>query len=282
MRGRMECPKGKEHGWAPHFWVPLGCALLLVLASVHAQDSLLAGQSSGMRDEKAVNGVPSIEVAVIKPHDPNSRYNNFRFTRDRFSLDNQPISKLIEFAYAINQEQIIDAPAWIRESYFDIDGKTNAETDPTVPQQQRMVQQLLADRFGLRLHRDKRQLSVYALQVTKGGPRLAPAANADAQPLERSNGHGYETTKAFTNSAISDFVLVMQFFVDRPLVDQTALKGRYDFNLTYSYGDSPSPDPDAAPALFTAIEEQLGLKFQPVKAMTDVFVVDHVEQPSAN
>lgn len=251
-------------------------------ASALEQTGPATPQSSNTQNTAATKTAPSIDVAVIKPHDPNSSYNNFRFSRDRVSLDNQPISKLIEFAYAINREQIIDAPAWIRDSFFDIDGKTNAETDPTVPEQQRMVQQLLADRFGLRFHRDRRELSVYALQVTKGGPRLAPIANAGAQPLERSNGHGYETTKSFTNTAMSDFILVMQFFVDRPLVDQTGLTGRYDFNLTYSYGDSPNSDPDAAPALFTAIQEQLGLKFQPVKAVTDVLVIDHIEQPSAN
>jgi uncharacterized protein (TIGR03435 family) len=230
----------------------------------------------------AATPAPSIEVAAIKFHDPNSSYNNFRFARDRVALDNQPISRLIEFAYAINQEQIIDAPAWIRDSHFDIDGKTNAEADPTVPEQQKMILQLLADRFGLRVHRDKRELSVYALQIAKGGPRLAPAANANAQPLERSNGHGYETTKTFTSTAMSDFILVMQFFLDRPIVDQTGLQSRYDFQLSYNYGDAADTDPDAPPPLFTAIQEQLGLKFQPTKAASDVLVIDHIEQPSAN
>lgn len=225
---------------------------------------------------------PSIEVAVIKPHDPNSSYNNFRFARDRVSFDNQTVSRLIEFAYAINKQQIVDAPEWIRDSHLDIDGKTNADTDPTVPQQQKMIQQLLADRFGLRFHRDKRELSVYALQIAKGGPTLKPAANAAAQPLERSNGHGYQTTQTYTSMAMSDFILTMQFFLDRPIVDQTGLQGRYDFQLCYTYGESPSPDPDAPPGLFTALQEQLGLRFQSTRAATDVLVIDQIEQPSAN
>ena len=74
----------------------------------------------------------------------------------------------------------------------------------------------------------------------------------------------------------------MQFFLDRPLVDQTGLTGHYDFKLTYSYGDAPNSDPGAPPPLFTAIQEQLGLKFEPLKTATDVYVIDHVEQPSAN
>ena len=224
----------------------------------------------------------SIEVATIKIHDPNSSYNNFRFSRDRVSFDKQTVSRLMTFAYAINKAQIVGAPDWIWKTEFDIDGKTTADADPSVPEQQRMMRQLLADRFGLRFHQEKRELPVYALQVAKGGPRLTPAANAGAQPLERSNGHGYQTTQIYTSNAISDFVVVMQFFVDRPIIDQTDLQGRYDFQLSYTYGDSPNPDPDAPPALFTAVQEQLGLKLQPTKAATEVLVVESIEQPTPN
>jgi hypothetical protein len=157
-------------------------ALLLAMiaasisASAIAQIHTASLQSNAAEASQTVASAPSIEVAVIKPHDPSSTYNDFRFSHDRVSLDNQSILRLIAFAYAINQKQIVDAPAWIREPHFDIHGKTNAETDPSLPQQQRMVRQLLADRFGLRFHRDKRELSVYALQIAKGGPKLTPAS----------------------------------------------------------------------------------------------------------
>ena len=78
------------------------------------------------------------------------------------------------------------------------------------------------------------------------------------------------------------FLLIKQLFMDRPLVDQTGLAGLYDFKLTYSYGDAPSTDADALPTMFTAIKEQLGLKFQPVKASVDVMVIDHIGKPTAN
>lgn len=78
------------------------------------------------------------------------------------------------------------------------------------------------------------------------------------------------------------FLLIKQLFMDRPLVDQTGLAGRYDFKLTYSYGDAPSTDADVPPTMFTAIKEQLGLKFQPVKASVDVMVIDHLGKPTAN
>jgi len=73
-----------------------------------------------------------------------------------------------------------------------------------------------------------------------------------------------------------------QFFVDRPLVDQTGLTGRYDFSIRYTYDEVHATDPNAPPGLFTAVQEQLGLKFEPVKAATDVFVIDHIERPSPN
>jgi uncharacterized protein (TIGR03435 family) len=257
-------------------------AATIVLAMAFAQASPVAGQSSGTQNERATSAAPSIEVAVIKPHDPNSYYNSFSFRGDRFSLDDQTVSRMIAFAYAINQNQIVDAPNWIRDEHYDIDGKTSAEADPAVPEQQQMIRKLLAERFGLRFHREKRALAVYALVVAKGGPKLASAAHPNAQPGQLNEGHGMQTTRSFTSAAISDFILTMQFFLDRPIVDQTGLTGRYDIKLTYTYGDAANSDPDAPPLLFTALQEQLGLKFQPVKAATDVLVVDHVEQPSAN
>jgi uncharacterized protein (TIGR03435 family) len=145
-----------------------------------------------------------------------------------------------------------------------------------------MLQKLLADRFGLKFHRDKRELSVYAIQIAKGGPKLKPAANPDAGADQEGNGHGTEQTVIFTSNGIADFIRNEQFFVDRPLVDQTRLTGRYDFSLRYTFDEAKSTDPNAPPGIFTAVQEQLGLKFQPTKASTDVFVIDHVEPPSAN
>jgi uncharacterized protein (TIGR03435 family) len=78
------------------------------------------------------------------------------------------------------------------------------------------------------------------------------------------------------------FLTIKQLFMDRPLVDETGLTGKYDFKLTYSYGDAPNTDADAPPPMFTAVKEQLGLKFEPVKASVDVMVIDHVAKPTAN
>lgn len=81
---------------------------------------------------------------------------------------------------------------------------------------------------------------------------------------------------------MADFLIIKQLFMDRPLVDQTGLTGRYDFKLTYSYGDAPSADADTPPSMFTAIKEQLGLRFEPVRTSVDVIVIDHIEKPAPN
>lgn len=267
----------------PEFLLQLLVAgFVVVAASALAQTNPAAPQSSDAQSAVAGESGPSIEVAVIKPHDPNSYHNSFSFRGDRFSLDDQTVSRMIAFAWAINQNQIVDAPNWLRDEHYDMDGKTSAEADPTVPQQQQMIRKLLADRFGLVFHREKRELSVYALVVAKAGPKLVPAAHPDAQPGQHNEGHGTQTTRSFTSAAMSDFILTMQFFLDRPLVDQTGLTGRYDFALTYTYGDASTSDPDAPPPLFTALQEQLGLRFQPANALTEVLVVDHIDRPSPN
>jgi uncharacterized protein (TIGR03435 family) len=147
---------------------PLAMLAFSICPFAIAQTPTPAPQPNAAETSKTAPS-PSIEVVVIKPHDPNSTYNDFRFSQDRIAFDNQTVSRLIAFAYAINKQQIVGAPEWIRNSYFDIDGKTNAD-NPTVPQQQMMMRQILADRFGLRFHRDKRDLSVYALQVARGAP----------------------------------------------------------------------------------------------------------------
>jgi uncharacterized protein (TIGR03435 family) len=145
-----------------------------------------------------------------------------------------------------------------------------------------MIQKLLADRFQLHFHRDKRELAVYAIRIAKGGPKLNPTVNPDAQPNQHGNNRGTDLTQFYTSTAISDFVLAMQFFLDRPLVDQTGLAGRYDFKIVYTPDELRTADTNNAPGIFTAIQEQLGLKLEPVKAPCDVFVIDSVERPSAN
>ena len=269
------------------FLVRAGFLGILSTVTVGGCAHTFAGAQSGPASAEptkrmAAGADPSFEVATIKPHNPNSNYNDFSFSRDRIALVDQTVLHLIVFAYAINRRQIANAPAWINNVTFDVEGKSDAKSQPNVRQEQEMVKKLLAERFGLQFHREKRELPVYALQIAKGGPRLTPTQHPDAQPTQHNDGHGTQTMRSFTSAAMSDFVQLMEYFVDRPIIDQTGLTGRYDFKLTYTYADATNSDPDSPPPLFTALQEQIGLKFQPMKAVTDVLIVDQVEQPSPN
>ncbi|SEG69460.1 soil-associated protein, TIGR03435 family [Bryocella elongata] len=224
----------------------------------------------------------TVEVAVVKPHPAAVMHNNFSFQNNRFELEDQPLLKLIAFAYSLNSRQIVGAPGWVEEKHWDMSGTTNLTANATLPQEQQLVRQLLKERFGLQFHREKREMPAYALQVVNGQPRLTAAADPNLQPLEWTQGNGSQRTENYRASTMTDFVLIKQLFMDRPLVDQTGLTGRYDFKLTYTRGDAPDADADTPPPQFTAIKEQLGLKFEPVKASVDAFVIDHVEQPTAN
>jgi len=253
------------------------CLLMLIIISTPA----LPQAATPVRP-MAQDAHPSFAVATIKPHDPESSRQGFNAHGDRFTIQSQTVVSLLLFAYSIHPRQIIDAPDWALRDRYDIEGKTDTEGEPSLRQQQEMIQKLLADRFHLRFHPEKRELAVYAIRTAKGGAKLNPAANPDAQPDQRGNNRGPELTQFYTSATIPDFILAMQFFVDRPLVDQTGLTGRYDFKIVYTPDEFRAPDTNTAPGIFTAVQEQLGLKFEAVKAPCDVFLIDSVERPPAN
>jgi uncharacterized protein (TIGR03435 family) len=261
----------------PRRWHSAFAAFTLAAAQALAQSAPVAPVA-----RMAAGAHPSFAVATIKPHDPDVGGQGFNTTGDRVKIRNQSVASLLSFAYTIHPRQIVDAPDWVFHDRYDVEGTTDTEGEPNLHQFQEMIQKLLADRFQLKFHRDKRELSVYAIRVAKGGPKLKPAADPNGEPDQQGNSHGVEITQTYTNTSMPDFVLGMQFFLDRPIVDQTGLTGHYDFTFRYTADETRTTDPNAPPGLFTAVQEQLGLKFEPAKAATDVFVLDHVERPSPN
>ncbi len=240
----------------------------------------------------AADANPTFEVATIKPSNPDQPGRFFRVNGRNFSTHNTSLAALIEFAYGIHAKQIVDAPEWVDKDSYDINAVPDGEGQPNDKQWKGMVQKLLADRFKLAFHHDKRELSVYALTVAKGEPKNL-AKNESGGPLP---GLFFRPTPGgvmlpAVNSTMADFAGVMQTAVlDRPVVDQTGLTGRFDFTVKWAPDDSQfnghappaSPSDDPPPGLFTAIQEQIGLKLDAVKAPVDVLAIDHVEKPSAN
>jgi uncharacterized protein (TIGR03435 family) len=258
---------------------------MAILATAQAVGQTAAAtfeQHPAARVQMAADAHPSFAVATIKPHDPDSHHQGFNAVGDRFTVRNQGIIGIMMFAYSLDRHQLAGLPAWTDTARYDIEGTVDTLGEPNLHQQQEMLQKLLAERFQLKFHKDKRELSAYAIQIAKGGPKLTAAANPDAQPDQEGDGHGTEMTQIYTSASMADLILGMQFFLDRPIVDQTSLTGRYDFKLRYTYDVANATDPNAPPGLFTAVQEQLGLKFEPVKAAVDVYVIDQVARPSAN
>jgi len=255
---------------------------LVHATQVRAQSVPAQGTGATPIKPMAADARPSFAVATIKPHDPASNSQGFHNAGERISIRNESITSLMMFAYSINKHQGINLPAWAETSSYDIEGKTDTPGEPNLRQQQEMIQNLLADRFHLKIHREQRELPVYAIQVAKGGAKLKPAAKPEDQPNQQGNSHGPEMTQTYTNCSIPNFILGMQFFLDRPVVDQTGLTGHYDFTFRYTADEVHATDPNAPPGLFTAVQEQLGLKFEPTKAHVAVFVIDHVEKPTVD
>lgn len=240
----------------------------------------------------AANANPTFEVATIKPSKPDAKGIGFRVNGRRFATFNTPLSAILSFAYGIHPKQIVGAPAWITEDKFDIEATPDGEGAPSDKQWKAMLQKLVAERFKLSFHHEKRELSVYVLSVGKAGVKLTKSeGDPNGLPGNFFTKLGNLNNR---NSTLGDFTQVMQAAVmDRPVVDQTGITGRYDFTLTWTPDDSqfggmgmkapaPTDAADAPPDLYKAIQEQLGLKLEAAKAPTDVLVVDHVEKPSAN
>lgn len=257
--------------------------LLVAGLSIFTASNIIAQQNgTSPMAPMAPDAHPSFEVATIKPSDPNET-GNFIVGGHRLVIEGQTVNDLVSFAYAVHRKQIVDGPPWLETERFDIDGQADQPGVANLHQVQEMLQKLLADRFGLKLHREKRNLAIYAVTLAKGGLKLTPSPkNTYGLPTQSGHGQGGQQQRKFTNNSMSDFALGMQAYMDRPVVDETGLPGRYDFTLRWTPDNVPTNEPGAPPGIFTAIQEQLGLKLEATKGPADVLVIDHIEKPSAN
>ena len=210
-------------------------------------------------------------------------------SESHFRTVNLAFRDLIQFAYGVPDSQILGGPAWLDSVMFDIDAKSDPAVDAelhTLPteearhQKQLMVQALLADRFKLKVHQETRQLPVYALIVVKDGPKFKPS-KIDGTTIDTSRTRLHI---AGSDDTISIFARELAQILGRVVVNQTGLSGRYDLSLRWTPDDAASApsSADVPPDIFTAIQEQLGLKLESTKGPVHMLVIDSVEKPSAN
>jgi uncharacterized protein (TIGR03435 family) len=259
--------------------------------------------------------LPSFEVASIKPNHTGGR-GRFFSTPDpgRLTATNVTTKMVIEFAYNVKDFQLSGGPGWINSESYDINAKLEdsaTEESQKLPEDERrdkirlMMQSLLADRFKLTLTHEKKELPIYALVLAKGGPKLTPTAYTPPDPNgpkpsgPPQNGpqlmlsiRGKISAVAAPMSGLADILALLPDLGDRLVVDQTGIKGEYDFTLEFtpenvtpkgpqSMESAPPPDP-SAPSIFTALQDQLGLRLESTKGSVDTIVIDHIEEPSEN
>jgi uncharacterized protein (TIGR03435 family) len=236
------------------------------------------------------NPDPAFEVATIKRSDPDARGRGARIQGRTLTASNMSLADLVTFAYDVHVRQVLGAPGWFESEHFDFTAKPEDPGQPSPEQMKIMLRKLLADRFQLSFHRDKKEIAVYTLSQAKSGAKISKGDSKSDMPafIFRSPG-----SLIATNANMQDFAKLLQgSVVDRPVMDQTGLTARYEFSFewTPTQLQSPAPTPVAAlgdktelfPDLFTAMQQQLGLKLEATKLMIDVLIVDRMEKPSDN
>ncbi len=194
-------------------------------------------------------------------------------------MENVSLRKCIGFAYQVGEDKdyAFPGPDWLNFEIFDIAAKFPPATSGE--QVAMMLQTMLAERLKVKVHRETKELPVYALVVGKNGPKMQRAAPGGGTRF--SLGPGHISGTAASMSALAD-----RLHLDRPVLDLTGLKESFDFTLTWTPDNAPgTPQADDAsgPSIFTAIQEQLGLKLEPRRAPVQILVIDHAEKvPTEN
>jgi uncharacterized protein (TIGR03435 family) len=251
----------------------------VVLTLVSGLGMLATGLHSMNAQTASTAGTSGFEVASIRPHmgDDDHQETNL-LPGGRYVGLNATVQKLIRLALSVEDEQILAAPEWIEKDRYDIDAKTGSTARLDPPEFQRDLLALLQERFQFRFHRETRERTVYWLIVPKGGMKLKEAT-ATEQPSMATNANG--SSKVLEATAISMDALAgaLSRQTGRKVEDHTGLGGKFDVRLEWD--DSHAPDTEE-PSIFTAVQEQLGLKLKAAKGDVAVVVVDHIERPSMN
>lgn len=252
--------------------------------------------------QPAPAAVLSFDVASIKPYGPNDMMIGIRTTADGISVTGMPMHMILREAFGVTNDRLFAEPGWVNTSRFDVDAKVAADDAArfkTMTERQRwaMLLPVLQDRCTLRFHTETRDATVYTLVIAKGGLKMQTStpAHASDQAARRQSGVSV-SNKGITlvghNADMASIAHTISLALGSTVVDKTGLTGAYDYQLDYAPEQPmglpmrPSDSGDAAapvgPSIYTALQEQLGLKLQAQKQPVDVIVIDHIEQPSAN
>ena len=244
----------------------LAAFLIAVVPCAHAQSSR-----------------PEFEVASIRPANSGRPGISIETEPGRFKAINAPVSFLIQYAYSIKDFQLTGGPGWMGSDKFDIDARGEAQTgDREFPP---MMRKLLADRFQLKFHQETKTLPVFDLVVAKDGPKFSHAPETAEGGTRRNNGQ-----LTISKGTLASLASILSNILGKRVIDKTGLTGEYEMKLKWTPDDFQppplrpnGPPPDANnPSIFTAIQEQLGLKLESARGPVEVLVVDRLEKPTEN
>jgi bla regulator protein blaR1 len=255
--------------------------------------------------------VPQYEVAAIKPNKSGDMRIMLMFKPDGVDMTGVPVQMMLRAGFDVEDDRILGAPEWVKTERFDIQAKVAPEDAPKLDklsrsQRDSMLLALLVDRFGLKYHRETRDLPFFTLVVAKGGPMLKEST-PESGGTEGSRRGGMTMIRGMGNivgraSSMENLAHVLTPQVGRMVIDKTGLTGAYDYTLHWTPDNMPMPGPGGAggavagaptsggsappdasgPGLLTALQEQLGLKLESEKGPVDVIVIDHIDKPSEN
>jgi uncharacterized protein (TIGR03435 family) len=275
---------GRRFGLSRHF--------LVAFSAVATVASMTWSIPAGLAQSTAAR--PHFEVASIRQRTEEAADFKCCFAPGgRLNVRNSRILNLIAVAWTMKHYQLKGGPAWLDSDHFDIEGR--ADGDPSMDEMKRMLQSLLVDRFKLKVHREMRTMPVYALTPAKGGPKIqrfqegdcarVDPANPPAPPapaekplcgfniLARGKWNASGITMQQVASGLADIT-------SRPVIDKTGLTGLFNVHMDY-VEDALAPD-TPGPSIFTAAQQELGLKLESTREPADVLVIDHIEKPSEN
>ncbi len=237
------------------------------------------------------------EVATIKPTDPGKENGMIRPAPggERYLATNIPLRLYIIVAYRLKDSQVIGGPSWLDTERYDMNAK--AEKPSSVEDLHLMLQDLLAERFKLKFHKESKELPMYALTVDQGsaksGTKLQPhQADSAGDPWIDQAFDQLKSKWHATSTPMDYFAWRLSLLLDRPVVDLTKLKGGYDFDLSFTRELPPGlqegallngvPADTSGPTIYEALRQQLGLKLEKQKGPVEIMVIDHAEKPEGN
>jgi uncharacterized protein (TIGR03435 family) len=267
---------------------------LLVIALLAAPT--IAQQPAATTPQSAI---PVYDVVSIHPHSALDNTTSFSSRPGNFAATNATLKQLISFAWGIREDLISGLPGWADTAHFDVTAKVS-DFDPaafknfTREQHQAMLRPVLTDRFHVKVHTEIKTLGVFNLVLTKDGPKFKknppPPVDPD-NPTKDQQGRGNITINnndlTATAVPLSSIAEMLAGQLNHTVIDKTGLTGDYDLKLKWTPDEESNKAADNGtgdrpPDLFTALQEQLGLKLDSAKGPVTTLVVDHAEQPSPN